>query len=63
MLRLGRVYKDPKAVREMSEERDETAEAIGSGESGTTKDAGMAELLRLLMEDRRARERARSKCR
>lgn len=51
MLRSGRVYKDHKAVREMSEERDETVEVIGGGELGTTMDAGMAELLQLLMED------------
>ena len=56
MLRSGRVYKDPKAIREMTEERIETVGAT-SGESETTKDAGMAELLRLLMEDRCARER------
>ena len=56
MLRSGRVYQDAKVVREMEEERDEIAGASGR-ESETTKDVGMAELLRLLVEDRRARER------
>ena len=52
MLRSGRTYR--KVSSTMSDEREGTSEATGRGPAAT---GGMAELLQMLLEDCRARER------